>query len=211
MTENINRRSLAKGAAWAAPAVLATAAMPAYAASCDATPTIFARAFYHYNSAWDNGGYVQNSSYTYKFYSFNSTMPDTSYGTIDTCVNGLCPTSTVTDFQVTLWIIYSDFTFNYGPGNYTAWSPLVRDSNKSTAVVNGVTYYPYTTTYLGALPVSGTSACIPEPFTFESNRTGQRSTPMRAIFEWTANVDGEIIRESTGAMEYTRTEHIIGG
>lgn len=33
MTENINRRSLAKGAAWAAPAVLATAAIPAYAAS----------------------------------------------------------------------------------------------------------------------------------------------------------------------------------
>lgn len=36
MTENINRRSLAKGAAWAAPAVLATTAIPAYAASrCD--------------------------------------------------------------------------------------------------------------------------------------------------------------------------------
>lgn len=33
MTHNISRRSLAKGAAWAAPAVVATTAIPAYAAS----------------------------------------------------------------------------------------------------------------------------------------------------------------------------------
>lgn len=35
MTNNISRRSLAKGAAWAAPAVVATAAVPAYAASAE--------------------------------------------------------------------------------------------------------------------------------------------------------------------------------
>ena len=33
MTHNVSRRTLAKGAAWAAPAVVATAAVPAYAAS----------------------------------------------------------------------------------------------------------------------------------------------------------------------------------
>ncbi len=33
MTHNVSRRTLAKGAAWAAPAVVATAAIPAYAAS----------------------------------------------------------------------------------------------------------------------------------------------------------------------------------
>lgn len=36
MTHDISRRSLAKGAAWAAPAVAATAAVPAYAASSSA-------------------------------------------------------------------------------------------------------------------------------------------------------------------------------
>lgn len=40
--QGINRRSLAKGAAWAAPAVLATAAMPAYAASmCGDGPFVY--------------------------------------------------------------------------------------------------------------------------------------------------------------------------
>lgn len=38
MSTNISRRSIAKGAAWATPAVLATAAVPAYAASTT-TPT----------------------------------------------------------------------------------------------------------------------------------------------------------------------------
>lgn len=31
MTHNVSRRTLAKGATWAAPAVVATAAIPAYA------------------------------------------------------------------------------------------------------------------------------------------------------------------------------------
>lgn len=38
MTSNINRRSVVKGAAWAAPAVAATAAIPAYAASSPISP-----------------------------------------------------------------------------------------------------------------------------------------------------------------------------
>lgn len=33
MTTNVNRRALIKGASWAAPAVLASATIPAYAAS----------------------------------------------------------------------------------------------------------------------------------------------------------------------------------
>lgn len=39
MTHNISRRTLAKGAAWAAPAVVATTAIPAYAASPDVCST----------------------------------------------------------------------------------------------------------------------------------------------------------------------------
>ncbi|MFW0170379.1 hypothetical protein [Rothia sp. P4278] len=38
MTPQISRRNIAKGAAWAAPAVIATSAIPAYAASTDRTP-----------------------------------------------------------------------------------------------------------------------------------------------------------------------------
>lgn len=210
VTEQINRRSLVKGAAWAAPVVATSAAIPAYAASqCTPDPSIFTRNFYHYNSAWDNGGYVQNGSYTYKFYSFDSTKGDTAYGTIDTCVLGLCEDSVVTDFKVTLWVPFSSLTFNYGPGNYTAWSPLVRDTSKSSSTVDRITYYAYTTTYGGSLTVSGTSACIPVPFTFESARTGQRTNPIRAIFERTVNVDGQIVRNSSGPLEYTSQNHII--
>lgn len=39
MTHNVSRRTLAKGAAWAAPAVVATAAIPAYAASRTECPS----------------------------------------------------------------------------------------------------------------------------------------------------------------------------
>lgn len=41
MTKGLNRRTLAKGVAWAAPAVLATAAVPAYAASSDTCNTVY--------------------------------------------------------------------------------------------------------------------------------------------------------------------------
>ncbi|QRZ61665.1 hypothetical protein [Rothia sp. ZJ932] len=40
MTSSINRRSLVKGAAWAAPVVAATTAIPAYAASARSCPTV---------------------------------------------------------------------------------------------------------------------------------------------------------------------------
>lgn len=48
MTHNVSRRTLAKGAAWAAPAVVATTAIPAYAASpatCDETKAAVTKAF----------------------------------------------------------------------------------------------------------------------------------------------------------------------
>lgn len=43
----VSRRSLAKGAAWAAPAVLATAAVPAYAASRPGTSTSTRGVYFH--------------------------------------------------------------------------------------------------------------------------------------------------------------------
>lgn len=44
MTKTISRRSLAKGAAWAAPVVIATSSIPAYAASTNAS--------YRLSSSW---------------------------------------------------------------------------------------------------------------------------------------------------------------
>lgn len=48
MTTNVNRRALIKGASWAAPAVLASATIPAYAAS----PTD--NLFYWLDGSWDS-------------------------------------------------------------------------------------------------------------------------------------------------------------
>lgn len=54
MTHNVSRRTLAKGAAWAAPAVVATTAIPAYAASpatCDETKAAVTKAFADFATA----------------------------------------------------------------------------------------------------------------------------------------------------------------
>lgn len=51
MTSNINRRAIVKGAAWVAPAITATAMIPAYAAStCVST------------KAWSWAGFIRNES-----------------------------------------------------------------------------------------------------------------------------------------------------
>ncbi|MDO4820827.1 MAG: hypothetical protein Q4A03_02105 [Rothia sp. (in: high G+C Gram-positive bacteria)] len=80
MTHNVSRRNLAKGAAWAAPAVVATTAIPAYAASptCPPAADIKARvdqAFKAYALSLPNS--VQN----FKFYFIGSSSQNGAAGT----------------------------------------------------------------------------------------------------------------------------------
>lgn len=53
MTSTINRRSLVQGATWAAPVVLSTAAIPAYAASTTACADYGLSAITETNYSWD--------------------------------------------------------------------------------------------------------------------------------------------------------------
>lgn len=101
MTHQISRRSLAKGAAWAAPAVLATATVPAYAASrCQ--PTLSFSGGLTYN--WGTLG-------------SSSTNQQLQLGG-QTYVNNLPAGVTVTSISYTFWVQNRIGQTSSGPGAF---------------------------------------------------------------------------------------------
>lgn len=100
MTSQISRRSLAKGAAWAAPAVIATAAVPAYAASLCGNVRVRYGGGINYNF-----GTIGSTSTTQAL-----TLGSRVY------VDNLPQNVSVTDIKITYWIQNRIGQQSPGPG-----------------------------------------------------------------------------------------------
>lgn len=77
MSQSISRRSLAKGAAWAAPVTVATAAIPAYAASNNRKYELSGSWLAHYqnfSNSWSGCGWSAGQLTTFEFYTWRSIL-----------------------------------------------------------------------------------------------------------------------------------------
>ncbi|MFW0185463.1 hypothetical protein ACN083_08180 [Rothia sp. CCM 9418] len=190
----VTRRNLVKSAAWAAPVVVATAAVPAYAASPGSNP----------NLRWFGTSSVSHDVYDgYRPHITKSERAD--FGVVFQNVE---PGDTFQGLQQTYWLPYDGFTFSALPGSSPKWSLLQRDYTKSTQVVdqNGgtQTVYPYTTRWLGGdkiaeegTPAGGGTYKLPW-YDFMANE-GDESRWYAYRYEITAGVNNEGLTSKYGS------------
>lgn len=130
MTHNISRRSIAKGAAWAAPVTLAAASIPAYAASTNVSYELSASWMSRYQvvsnswscgyTNWSANGYLSN----FEFYTKDSVLGATpGFGVYE--LNG-SPTTGVTLNSLQIQVAYPVGYINsmsVTSGSYTVSGP----------------------------------------------------------------------------------------
>ncbi len=158
----IDRRQLAKGAAWSIPVVAVVTAAPAMAASPMPQLNTSGRA------TWNLTWYTERVD-NYQSFKLFSTAPGSNVPGQGFCVLNTKSSTQISNAAVTYYLPYYDLTFSAqnGPG-FNGWSRLSRDSSKSNKYFNGVTYYAYTTVYTGGVTAQNGTTCLPS-FGFESN------------------------------------------
>ncbi|MDO4718444.1 MAG: hypothetical protein Q4B08_12895 [Propionibacteriaceae bacterium] len=155
--QQISRRTVVKGAAWATPAVVAATAMPAFAASCD--PSVQLRTFLARHE-------YQGKGYTYRL-AFIGGTPGSPYTGL--VVAGLTPSHTIEGATIELMLsdVSDDVHFEPDPSSAIGdranrWSPLAR---VGTVTKGGRVYDRFVSTYIGPpLPFQSISMSIPLAF-----------------------------------------------
>lgn len=141
--KNVSRRNVVRSAGWAAPAVVAATAIPAYAASSTTPPSAV-----DFNG---NSRVVRTSSQQLQIRS----NPSLTYGAR---VFNAEAGDVVSAISVTYWLPVSDLTFTSYPvtgvssGNNSLWSTPTAGSY-ATKTHGGYTWYPYTINYLGSTAI----------------------------------------------------------
>ncbi|WP_326503278.1 hypothetical protein [Rothia nasimurium] len=195
-TTNSNRRTLIKGAAWAAPAVLATSTIPSYAASTQ-PPRLNPGAFISYNAHWESAGSRIDNTRTYKIYTYSGGRSVATPGGSSMCLLDTRQGQTVTNYTATFYLALSNLVFSAGPYGSNGWTPLTRDTSKANRTIGGITYYAYTTVYSGPVTATAGSTCLPS-FSFISG-TGMRTSD-RFYVDNSVQVDGQLIEGSYGPI-----------
>lgn len=193
MSEQLSRRSVGKGVAWAIPAVTVFGAAPAIAASPGAPqPNVVVSDRTTYNSAWYSE--ATETTNNYKFFSTTpgSTVPGEGVG-----VQNTTATTTVTDITITIYLPTPDAVFFAGPEGAAGWTTLAYNGSIAPKSFNGDTYYPYTTTYTQSLP-SQPGSMFAQPFSFES----QDNLPYTGAFfeDVSMVVDGQPWSDQAGPL-----------
>jgi hypothetical protein len=185
MTNNphISRRNLTKGAAWAAPAVLATAGVPVYAASA----TVAITSSTYFASAVASGQTVTPYSCAGKVQlQISQQSTKNSYLTI----SNIKSTSKVTNLKASYWLpVQSGTTFTQVANTSRCWSVPV--ASGKTTTYNGVVFREYISTYTCPITVSGTSWTQPTSsnFSFVSSCQTGSTLPSRIYhYEQSATV-----------------------
>ncbi|MDO4916440.1 MAG: hypothetical protein Q3974_02310 [Rothia sp. (in: high G+C Gram-positive bacteria)] len=169
----ISRRTLAKGSAWAAPTVVASAVIPAYAAS--AQPTTLTSITWFYNASSGSGNvqpYTCNGNNQLRI-----TQKTTgSYVTVSNIPTG----SKLTNLIARYWLaVDSNTTFTRVSGTSTCWSvPL---ASGKTTTYNGVVFREYTSTYTCPISISGTSWTQPTADAMDFVSSCQASPTLTSI------------------------------
>lgn len=164
MTDNVSRRSLVKGASWAAPVVVSTALVPAYAASMCGEPGVRFSGGPYYNF-----GAVGSASTTQRL----------SVGG-QTWVDNLPVGVTVTSIDYVFWIQNRIGQDSYGPGAFYVKNGT---SNRATQNISAMPWTPTAGSGF-ASTVSSTSNLVDH--TFSDGYTGP-SWDLRMT--WTAGAN----------------------
>lgn len=154
----INRRNLAKGAAWATPLVVASATVPVYAASV--AGAISSATYFSSSNA--TGQTVTPYSCAGKMQvQISQQSTQNSYLNI----TNISSTSKLSNLMGSYWLpVQSGTTFSRVSGSSTCWSVPV--ASGKTTTYNGVVFLEYTSTYTCPITVSGTSWTQPTSSNF---------------------------------------------
>lgn len=199
------RRSLVKGAAWAAPAVVATAAIPAYAASTiqavltssttQSKASVRGNAVPHYNC---------NGSTQVEIYNTRAS----GHITVSQLPTGATLSNLTMEFWVavdvnTTWTIPTTATtgtsaaFNTVRPS-TCWSAPVR--SYKDVVRNGITHYSYISTFNCPITVTGTTWVLPTSQEFAFLSSCQSVYNLRSpevMYEQKITVNGSAVLTKT--------------
>lgn len=191
----VNRRAVARGAAWTVPALTVAAAAPAIASSPTPVPPTLTIPIYASSS--NLGG--TTSQYTFQSVATaGSQTPGSSF-----CISNTTAKTTLSTAKVTLYVpIGKGVTFTTGSGGSACWSALAYDASSGTQTYNGCTFYAYTTTYTCAIVGASPSTCLPE-FVF----TSAANAPALCTPYWYKNAsvlaNGTKITAMSGPNQYS--------
>lgn len=152
--KTINRRSVAKGAAWAAHVIIGTSTIPAYAVSPQ--PQINPNGRITWNYSW----YPETVNNYYNFKVFTTNANDYKPGP-SMCVDNTKSGQVLSQYVATFYLPNNGSVFSAGQYGTGGWSLLTQDTSKPVRYYNGVAYYPYTTVYNGSITAGGSKTCFP--------------------------------------------------
>lgn len=176
MNNHLSRRALTKGAAWAAPVVLASAAIPAYAASTRQM-SLEGSGRITKNTNW--AGTETDGLKNYKIYT-----TDPGY-----YVEGTQAGDTIDNFRITIWLAGPNAIFS--PGDFTSpdgWTTLTRDPSTSNEVRDGKTYYAYTMTFTDEIFALDGRTYL-HGFSFESDFSSAPDPETEGAFKIVSSID----------------------
>lgn len=192
-TAAVSRRSVAKGLAWAAPAVAAVTTSPAFAASPSENANItFRHARFHSRDA--------RYSRTHQPF-FISTVRTVHGGRPDTrdIVGmrwfGTSPETSITNVSTTYWYPFPDMRWSNWGYHDSCWTLPTRDSQKDT-YHNGNRMYAYSLRYVCPITSTGSEVTL-KPFDVQSNSV--YVTPVRHT---SANVYGLAYYFTLNGIDY---------
>ncbi|SIK65660.1 Uncharacterised protein [Mycobacteroides abscessus subsp. abscessus] len=176
----ISRRTLAKGSGWAAPAIMASAVTPVYAAS--AQPTLTSITWF-YNASSTNGNvqpYTCNNKsqlrITQKTAGSNVTVSNIPTG------------SKLSNLVANYWLpVAANTTFTRVTSTSSAWS--IPTATGKFVVNNNITYREYTSSYTPVIAVTGTTWTQPTPDAMDFVSSCQPSgTLASTTYHYTQNI-----------------------
>lgn len=179
---NISRRSVVRSAGWAAPAVVAATAIPAYAASSTVTPSAI-----NFNG---NSRIARTADQ--KFQIRNN--PRLAYGVR---VFNAEATDTVSAISITYWLPVPNMTFSSYPvedvnsGDISLWSTPTAGSY-APKEHGGYTWYPYTMNYLGSTDIQPGETFFPA-YSFVSDASFNESLSGQYYdYQLDVTINGEV-------------------
>lgn len=181
-SSGISRRSFSRGTAWAVPAIAVATAAPALAAS---GPTVH------------NGGYVTGVWNQGSCSGTVITVDGTSYANTANpgyTVQNSTTSTKISNITLTFFFPIAGLTFSRLSGAPAGWSNLA--SNGTTQVINGVTYYGYSSTYTGTVTAQSPNTTL--YYGWQSNCSSNYLNSQNFIANSTATIDSKTVTTASG-------------
>lgn len=189
--QGASRRALA----WSAPLIIASTAIPAYAASTRTVqPTVSGNGHAYHNTTQSA---IYDGSKRYWLTTFDQRNP---YSVV---VYYTLPTDVITNVAVTYWLPEDNLSFTAVTSN--GWTTPVRDTSKANVTTTqGIVEYAYTSYYKGSVTaVKGTTAF--PTYMFVATGTDARdwsALKVKYRYQYTATVNGVVSTKSPDQYFY---------